>query len=447
MAKSNKYIKPIAILFLLAAMWLLFYLASIALRESKNTNLNFIPENCAIVISINGSLLLEEALTTVIFQRQDPEIFSLIQNFSKKDTKENYRLLGINYLSEVVLFSKSIGEHTIRGVLLNLSDARAFENNFQPFLLNNQALYAKSDVGLIITQVPEANSLSLSKNKLNLLAKNILNAPAARNFEKSSITSKKQINAWIDGTTNSFGHSIKYANINTDIQGRSIHINGYLECRESTKLIGPEMTALSPSGIHLSTQLIPRKMNDYVRSFLGDSIPELNGVSINYYGAAISKDSKNPLLPNADVLLQFTDLIVLSDCLASNPKIKTIGQDRFRYGSSEFFFHQFNDSTIYIGTTKYSTLSLTSLSEHAVLTGRIKEITKIEGEGIMLQIFRRTRIFTAFEKLIDGVTDCRVTINGPTEGHLTIDGHIQFNKNINALNALLKLGIRGEFLD
>ena len=58
-----------------------------------------------------------------------------------------------------------------------------------------------------------------------------------------------------------------------------------------------------------------------------------------------------------------------------------------------------------------------------------------------------TRFFNSCEDFLNSVAACRIYINTPVDDRSKIEGSIQFKDDISALNALLKLGIRGQFLD
>ena len=428
-------------------MWWLFFFVRTVLIESDNTNLNFIPKNAEIVVSVNGELLLEEALVTVVFQRHDPEIFELLENYTKRSTGQKYKLFGINYLSQVILFSMPVEERTIVGALFNLNNQEAFETNFRPLLSENQVLHATNNVGLIMTHVSQTNEIPLSKSNFNILAKDLLDNPTDNNIDAFFKDSEAILKTWMNGNATLINDEIESVTINTNINGRSIDISGTMECTQPSEFIGNEMITLDPSGLHFSSQLIPGTLNGFFRSFLGDSIPELNGISVNYYATRVIKDSLNPFLPNADVLLHFKNKISLSEILKSSSKIEYLEQNRFQYKGSELYFDQFNDSTVYIGKSDFKKLSFTTVSDLTLLSGDLNKITNIKGDGFLFQVIRMTRIFNSCEDFLNSVAVCHININAPVENRSKIEGSIQFKDDSSALNALLKLGIRGQFFD
>ena len=102
-------------IFLLSIAWGLLVLAKTLLKTNENNNLNYLPEEVSFAVRLDGRELAEKTLFSVFIESKDEEVLEMIQALLKEETakESEFRNLGIDYLSDILLFRMNIENRTI----------------------------------------------------------------------------------------------------------------------------------------------------------------------------------------------------------------------------------------------------------------------------------------------------------------------------------------------
>ena len=154
---------------LLMASWFIFQFAKTVLAETQNENLAFVPSGASFVIRIDGRQLAETTLFSIVMESKDEEVIRLIERTFKNKVTDNkeFKNVGINFLSDVVIFKMDYNDGEITGLLVNLFNKRLFDKNMSSNSPVEQAFTSNENVGVILSYAP--------KNKEKVSPRNLKN--------------------------------------------------------------------------------------------------------------------------------------------------------------------------------------------------------------------------------------------------------------------------------
>ena len=148
-------------------------LAKTLLKTNENNNLNYLPEEVSFAVRLDGRELAEKTLFSVFIESKDEEVLEMIQALLKEETakESEFRNLGIDYLSDILLFRMNIENRTIPGILFNVSNPGLFKKGLE----DAPAAYGcAQDVGVVLF---DDATQPLGKDRLMVYADRMLRKP------------------------------------------------------------------------------------------------------------------------------------------------------------------------------------------------------------------------------------------------------------------------------
>lgn len=293
----------LAILVSLLFIWGLFYISSLFLKSSVNTNLKYFPKDAEITIRLDGKKLVENVAYDLLCVSKDQPVIDKLINYVTQESKDgNVKKIGIDFLSEIGVFVKPVKNGKIIGVLVNLNDPNEFKEN-APKITNTVVAISENDnVGVLISYLSPneiltnsdlqkiANAIILKKTTnpfLNSTSENALVEIKANNtkFGKGSIAISEENNAFT---------------FESNLQAKNVIPNNTTYC-------------LKPSGLHVSCAMIP---DNYLSVFEQlfplinkEQLPKIKAISWNYQGLNIQEGGAHNLgffvQPLTDMLIEF----------------------------------------------------------------------------------------------------------------------------------------------
>lgn len=293
----------LAILISLLFIWGLFYICSLFLKSSINTNLKYFPKDAEITIRLDGKKLVENVAYDLLCVSKDQPVIDKLINYVTQESKEgNVKKIGIDFLSEIGVFVKPVKNGKIIGVLVNLNDPNEFKENAPSITNAIVAISSKDNVGVLLSYLLP-NEL-LSEKELQDIANEIITKKTENPF-KSTIN--QNVLAEIKADNSIFGKgtiAISEAN-NTFTFESTLH---------AEKSIPNNSTyCLKPVGLHVSCAMIP---DNYLSVFEQlfplinkEQLPKIKAISWNYQGLNIQEGGAHNLgffvQPLTDMLIEF----------------------------------------------------------------------------------------------------------------------------------------------
>jgi len=421
---------------LVVGLWAISQLGQAIFVRPDNLNTQFVPEDAAITLSLDGNKLLKEGFEGVILKAQDnTSIKLLLDRFRSKDGKGN---LGVNFNSTIIYFLVEHNGHYLRGTLFNLIDPAAFSKTFGAKESNQYQGYATKDkVGLLL----EDTKMSIEKEELNLLAEKILSSKSSEVDDNEGII---QISTTPDFLQGAYQAS---TNIAVDFEEEALTCLGDLSF--AIPFNSHNYKKLKPEGLHLTTQMIPQIIHDSLAAFLRTTIPEIRSISVNYRRAEMIEQSGLAIVPDFDALIQFGDTIhfrrVVKELEAAG-KISDLSTESFVYENRTFYYTSHTPELLYIGQHKPTHIQDGDSKELFRLNGELGALTQVDGNGIMHKLLGLLAIYSSgkeFTQSTEGI-DLSIILNNPSSAK--VSGRIMFDPKKAPSNEILRFLINGKLL-
>lgn len=434
----GRVFKVVKVLFLLAMLWMIIFFSQFITSESLNTNTHFIPEDAELALVFDGKQLMEQLTNDFALTKQEDQLFSEILNLfeSDEDSKDN---LGIDFLSNIVLFTLDTNGHHLQGALLNLSNSSNFDANVPSLLSENSTLLSLENVGLILQEKGIIKGTRITTGELDQLAERILSQPTGHfSSNNEEILLKYRMNGrWID---------VKQ-------EGNTIAIEGYINYREMHQSIPEIMNyrVLRNNGnVHLSTHIIPQVVDDQLRSLLGDSLPAIRSISVNLYGMELVNADKIMLVPDCDVLLYFGQPINFKDFLKNTTQEDLIGdvtEKTFTFNDVQFQYTQLSDSSVYFGQRVYSPEDIIKHARVLEASGSPSLITDVQGSALLTGGLNMIPLFSASKQLSKDIEHFEMTITSLDSTTGTLKASIEFKEDTSPLSGITRFLLNSDLLD
>jgi hypothetical protein len=447
MSKFSILKKIVAVIFVLGFLWTAYFaLHGLFQGQSDNSNLNFVPSNASSIIKLDGSIIAEEAFTSIVLKSRDNgllrRIAGLIEDKEEDAGEEDLNLkFGIDYTSDIVLFTLPIEKTEIVGILFNLKKPEQFEKNVSPYLNKNEAIGIKGNVGLYLTRFGSDISNSLTDSKLASLPSKLLNGNKYYNMD--SISSNPTGNSIISMCSNrnfeTTSEWIDHSDLDFSIEHNSIVVNGHLDLSKEHKK--EDLNSLKPDGFHFSTQLIPESLNDSLHELSEGRLPDLSAISLNYFGTDLIYDPSFFVVPNIDIILHFEDSIDVYTFLyeiAEGENIQELQSDSYNYGTKKTYFKQLNPTSFYMGRHPYSDKLIIKENHLVSIEGNPSALTNVKGEGMMIKLLEMVSLYSSGKVLANEIDSFELKVDLVNSNSATIMSTSQFTKDHYPINELLK---------
>jgi hypothetical protein len=442
-----RFRRVLPILLSLVLLWALFLISAFLLEKKENRNQLYVPTGYTMIARMDAKALFESSLYTLLFEARDPEVFGKVNELIEKRQADQQTALdfGIDYLSDVILFTTESGGKPVYGVLFNLSDETKFNSNFPRLMHPNQALASKDHVGLLLT-MPGKKVNATEVQSLKAKATGIMARPHTAPLHIPMYDSKNQpllalrLNAAKNGKQTLF----KSGDLAAQVHAQELLITGDLE-PGLVAGIRPAAWTLKPQGFHFSNALFTPEIQRAVQDFLqsnGFTLPEISRFSMNYKGIQL-QDGESGLMitPRIELLVEFRDEFNIHTILEANETaLSKVGiqheRKTLQAGVVSFAIDSLDPRTLFIGMDP-SAVSAQPNDNYFLLQGNIEELTHIEGGGFIRNIIEVLPPFRASQQLLQGIQYSNIQLR-PQGGKVKLDGKIQFKKDKYAINELLK---------
>ncbi len=368
------------VLFGLLFLWGTFLLSEFLFAKKTNENAFYIPESAEIVVKMDAKSFFQSAIYDVFLDDKDKEVFSQVEKMTQKDFDNSpWKDAGIDLLSDVIYFEKSVSGGKITGFLFNLTDAKNFKANISSMVSENQFFNANENVGILIS------TTSGISDKL------------AKAFASQALT-KKNVNPKIFTSENKEGQILSLSTSSKSPFGKG-QMN--VQLLSNQLILEGEFTAqnnnstsnwtLKKDGFHLLSGIIPQNLADTLQSKMnadGFNLPKINRLSVNYRGTNIGE---NNILPDGDLLLSF-DSKLDRKALVENQipwqKLGFVVEASTPNGlllikeEKAYTLRILDDFTLFFGSNTSNLLQKKN-TDLFLLEGDLTNITEINGGGLM----------------------------------------------------------------
>ena len=440
--------KFLATLFLIVMIWGSYFLISIVFQEHSNENNDYIPENATFVGRINGRKILKASIATIILH-EDEEILDLIKETFKDEHGPEFKRIGVELNSDIIIFNQSENGHELMGVLLNLNSERIFKKNIHSFLSKNEVSASNGDVGLVYFETSDPSVIPLSKKNLQKKATTILSKKSA--FDMTMLISdldNSVIQTWSkDGLFGGINvaHNTK---LSFHIFEDELIIDGDLALNTDSK--SELKKELAPKGLHIDSDQIATLVQDKISlliSSLNIEEAKLTGFSINYHGLEVITEPTLNGVPKFDALLSFENDFIIEkniDSLLNWEQFTRVDAKSFTYCGVKFYIDQIDSKTIRIGNSKEVSLIEADKKNSFRISGDPTRITEVAGEGGIVLMLHAIPAYVTSKKFLARIENLDVQIDTPKNGKSKVHAVIKFKKEQYALNALIELLIHAE---
>jgi hypothetical protein len=282
------------VLFGLLFLWGTFLLSEFLFAKKTNENAFYIPESAELVVKIDAKSFFQSAVYDVFLVDKDKEVFAQLEKMVQGDFDNSpWKDSGIDLLSDVIYFEKSISNGKISGFLFNLTDAKNFKANISSMVSENQFFNANANVGILIS-----TTSGISDKQAKAFASKAL---TKKNVNPKIFTSESKEGQILSVSTSSkspFGKG----QMNVQLLSNQLILEGEFAAQNN---ISTSNWTLKKDGFHLLSGIIPQNLADTLQSKMnadGFNLPKINRLSVNYRGTNIGE---NNILPDGDLLLSF----------------------------------------------------------------------------------------------------------------------------------------------
>jgi len=438
--------RVLPILLSLVLLWGLFLISALLLEQKENRNRNYVPADYQLVARMDTETLFRSVFYTLVFEARDPEVFGKLGDFStsKKDSRKKAMDLGIDYLSDVLVFTIPGKENPVYGVLFNLSDADKFRTNFPGLLTAGQVIANDAHVGLLLT-LPEKNPAPGMMQQLKARAEKIIAHPGTIELEIPEYKKNKPfLTLQLNETAERQKQLFKSGKLEAQLAAQALFLNGNFKAGTMSP-VQPANWTLKPQGFHLSNALFTPEIEASLQELLisnGFELPEISRFSLNYKGIQLQDGESGLMLtPRVELLLEFRSDFSMTDIFEKNrTALSKIGTryagNTLQAGNLNFVVDSLDPHTLFIGMDRSLVLSQKN-EAYFLLQGNIEELTHIEGGGFIRGIIEVLPPFRASQNLFQAIQHSDVQLRHQN-GNILLTGEIRFKKDKYVINELLK---------
>ncbi len=411
-------------------IWGLFYLSSLLLEVSNDSNLEYIPSNSEISIRVDGKKIIKNTSYDILVTSRDQQALDKIMNFITKESENaDQKKLGINFLSQIGIFVKPIKQGKLLGVLFNLNAPSQFEENGKQFINSTTTITRNENVGLILTCLSPSDLIS--QEELVKIGNEILSTRRENPFK---ISNKNDVLIEILSDESKYGKG----NIEISAKDNEFIIESNLNVSKS--IPNNSTYCLKPKGLHVSCAMIP---DNYVTVFEQlfpisnkEKLPKIKNISWNYQGMNIQEGGNHNLgffvQPMTDMLIEFDKPFHLNQHLNFSENFRKWGiQSNLKgltIGNQNYIIDSLSPTTFFIGINSDNLIK--KKNPYLLnIEGDINTLLKISGsESITTFVEMIFPAFTSSQDFFKSIenTSIQVKQNGI---NIKIKGKLKFKKN------------------
>lgn len=456
-----KFFRLLISLFFLIVVWAIFIAGREFLLIKPIENLAHVPENATFAMRLDGTALLKSSAFSIILEANDPDLIDVInaQINEKRKRKGKSNNIGIDYLSDMVVYIMPFENGQVIGVTYNISRPDLMRKNASRALDENEVYALNDNVGVVLSYKGEMALNPKQKTQLIELANKIAFQPAKSDL--STKLSNREPNKIIQlsskgqlfGSTTLFNRS----DMDLTLEEHGLKITGQLlkNRYENRVFVQPKYT-IPNSGLHFFTTLITDKIQDSIQNILHSfelGLPDIVAISLNFRGLKINNTDKNLIYsPDIDLLLTFKSPVDLREKLFHNSmvlkelKLTTKGNN-LTNGVTDYYFSKIDECNYLISSKK--SIKTIPVPKEALLSlkGPLEPITNISGDKMILFFLENLPIFRSTKDFFSKTEGIDIEIsNDKSQNMALVKGRFSFKDQYYPLNELLKYSIQNNFI-
>lgn len=435
--------KIIGIILLLILSWGIFFTSFFLNHRSENNNLNFIPNNASVYAKIDLKNIISTTFNQVLSDSKNDKLLKNIKQKLSTMQEEKRGALGIDFLSDAVIFIAPYKKGKIVGISFNLLESDLFEKNIKNYIDKNQFsdLRKDKDVGFVYTFIPKDHEITYPISDIkNEFLKNIQFIHFPNSNEKSTEIASLIIKKSFYDPNSTFSNSI----INIELKENSCIATGEFDLKNKY-LTSYKSIKNSNSGLFLTTNLINTKLADSVKNLInnfGFNLPSISNLSLNYKGLNIENiDGEMGILPHLDLLISFNEKVNIDDQMIrffnELNSVYTYDGKCLTCGKTKYYINQVDPFTISFSENK--NLTITEEKSPFTMKGDLNTIHKIQGGEIFLSLLEMIPEYKMSKNFISTTEKINVSMKSDSRGKILFKGELLFKKGHYPTSELINL--------
>lgn len=441
MTKFRKIGSSLLFLMLLSALFFLFSTSRYLIQEVPSSNADYIPDNALIVARIDGKMISENTLFSVLMESKDEEISQLLNEFLNARREDDQKLKdpGIHLLSDLFYVQIPVEDEKVNCILVNLTSKDKFLD--QPKGDSKTVRVANDEIGLIIMRSEQSK---LDRKKLIAAGKKIVNSKSTESFR-----SNKQDFAQISWRESS---SLPYSNFVIGALDNELIFSGSFQFDQKASGAFPNQV-LKPQGFHICSNLIDNAISDtltYMLTEIGVELPQFESFSLNYYGAKVINHSTGFfVVPQMDLIMKFKENVSIKE-LFEDEELRTMldyKQDKrsIWFQKEQLYFKQLSPTTIYLGVHENPKLVTPEPDELISINGELEPLMNVEGGGLMTAFLEMIPAFKAGKRLSANSKEIHIRLTRISKGEGSIEGNLKFEKGCYPMSEAMRFVLINNF--
>jgi hypothetical protein len=448
----------ISLLFLIV-VWCFFIAGREFLLTKPIENLRHVPTDATFAMRVDGTAVLKSSAFSIILEANDPDLIDVINQKinQKRKHKGPSKNLGIDYLSDLVVYAVPFENGQLLGVTYNLKRPDLMRKNASLGLDSNQVYVINENIGVVLTYLGKKRLTPNEKSKMFSLAKKIAFEPTKSVLaDKLALRESNKI-VQLSSKGQLFGETTLFNRSDMDLvlSDHGLKMTGELyKNRLEKRVFNQPKYTLKKDGMYFYTTLIPQKIQDTIHKLLfqnGLNLPRIQSISINYRGSTINNTDRNLIYsPNLDLLITFEQEFDFQKAFYESPLLEALKMKKVNNGLSngilDYTFEKIDQKTYLISSNKGVKPIPTPENCLLCLNGQMDPLTNINGDKMILFFLENLPIYKTTKDFFAKTEGVKIEITNTGMNKALIDGHFNFKKEYYPLNEFLKYGIQNNFI-
>lgn len=436
MRRLKTIVQFLTVFILCLSVWTLVRISGLIIGEQPPIILEHVPSKADFAMRIDGREIGESTLFSVLLESKDETILRLLEKavLERTSGEAEFKSTGINFLSDIVVFSYPHRKGMISGFLFNLLNEDTYLNNMPEIVGNDQVISASGNIGVMISYMPSGNEM-ISEAELNYEARNICLTRSERNHAifKSGRKDKRYTELHLHTGKNT-DHP-QEMNLVFEQNGQRFHLEGDVFSPKGNST-DPLAFKLEEKGLHLTNTIFADEWADSLisfLSFLNADLPRISGLSMNYFGTRLINHTNGYMaLPQMELVIQCSSPFSIRELLKTEDIQSgidyTIDSNTLRFGSEKLYYKQLNSYCFYIGSTEHPGLIELKSDQTTLFTmkGSLEPMVNVEGSGWMVSLLKMLPLFQASQKLANSSERIDLLIKKIDSNNSRISGDLTF---------------------
>ncbi len=447
-------------LFFLCSVWSLFLFGKFFIEEKPIQNLSHLPENSIFAMRLDGSSAVKSTLFSILLEANDPEVIDVIneqisRKWKRKGVNKN---LGIDFLSDIVVYVFPFEEEQILGITYNLKRPDLMRKNAMAALDSTQVYAINENVGVVLSMLGKKGPSINQRTKMIGLAKKIAFNPAENDLAKK--IAEKKTDKFIQLTSQGmlYGSSTLFTRMDMDLnlEKHSLVLEGQMIKNAKTiQDLNNSNYTLVPSGMHLFTKIIPKSVQDTLQHFLTKvqlKLPQLDAIAMNYRGVQINNPEGILIYsPDMDLVLNFkkpVDFIqeLKKSQLLSGLNMRFKDASTLTNGVKEFYLKKVNNQSYLFTSRKSATTKLNAKDCLLCAEGKMTNLSQITGDKWVLMFLNSLPFYYNTENFFSKTKGLKVMITNTDKQRAKIEGRFDFKEAYYPMNEFFKYAVQNNLI-